>query len=63
MKFTTLSYPKKVEYWVCSDDRTFPTEQQALEWEAYLDKTRNDPNYSNATSATGDKLDIFNTLH
>ena len=56
-------FPRKVEYWICSDDRTFPTKQQADDWEAYLEKTRNDPAYSNVNSITADKVDPFNVLH
>lgn len=59
MKFTTFSYPKKVEYWICSDDRTFPTEKQALDWEAFLNKTRNDPANSNVNSITSDEIYPF----
>lgn len=57
------SFPRKVEYWVCSDDRTFPTEKEAKKWEEILDRTINDPAYSNANSITSDKIDPFNVLH
>ena len=57
------SFPRKVEYWVCSDDRTFPTEQQAKDWENYLEKTRNDPTYRAANSITWQEADMFNVLH
>jgi len=55
-------YPRKVEYWVCSDDRTFPTEQQAKDWEKILEYQRNNPE-GNANSITQQEVDIFDVLH
>ena len=33
-------YPKKVEYWICSDKRTFQTEKEAEEHERFLEREK-----------------------
>lgn len=33
-------YPRKVEYWVCSDMRTFPTQKEAEAHEEFLARER-----------------------
>lgn len=36
-------YPRKVEYWVCSDMRTFPTKKEAEAHEEFLKRERMNP--------------------
>ena len=53
-------YPRKIEYWMCSDGRTFPNEEQARDWESYLEKSRNDPSaYSAANSISAKESSIY----
>ncbi len=35
-----MYYPRKIEYWVCSDMRQFSTEKEAQEHEEYLERER-----------------------
>lgn len=52
-------YPRKVEYWVCSDGRSFPSEKEAQDWEDCLEKMRNDPAFSSANSLSADKINPY----
>lgn len=36
-----FGYPREVKYWICSDNRTFPTEKQAREHEEFISKNQN----------------------
>ena len=50
-------YPRKVEYWICSDDRTFTTEKQAIEHENFISKAQS-ATFTNSSKdqATGYEL-------
>ena len=53
-----MYFPRKIEYWMCSDGRTFPTEEQAKEYESFLERQSKDPS-SFANSYQSSKPDIF----
>ena len=38
-----FGYPKKIEYWMCSDGQIVDSEERAREIEAFLDKERDNP--------------------
>ena len=51
-----FGFPRKIEYWMCSDKRTFPTQKEAEEHEAYLQRLAEHPE-DNATCYTAKGLD------
>ncbi len=54
-----MIYPKKVEYWICSDQTTHRTEEEAIAHEEYLRKTYNDPVVYSAKECEAIIDDIF----
>lgn len=50
-------YPRKVEYWVCSDMRSFPTEKEAQEHEDYLERERQNPQQTTYIAAKHGYMD------
>ena len=45
-----MIFPHKVEYWVCSDMRSFPTEKEAIAHEEYLERERLNPQQTSYTA-------------
>lgn len=56
-----FGYPREIKYWMCSDKRTFPTQKEAEEHEAYLQRMAEHPeSYANSYTAKGtDPYDIL----
>lgn len=51
-------FPRKVEYWICSDKRTFTTEEEAIAHEEFLARQSSSPT-SYCLAGNKNKPEIF----
>ena len=57
--YLMCGYPKEVKYYMCSDRQTFPTYEQALDHEKYLQRQNRESQANNVYTHTGPTPEIY----